>query len=75
MTPATRFMREAVPWHYMANEAFVRLLCPECNKNWERSASDLPGHDANFSCPNCHASRLAAEFARTGRDLETMKAL
>ncbi|MFW6320987.1 MAG: hypothetical protein ACOC0Z_03995 [Halohasta sp.] len=54
-------------------EAFVRLLCPECGKNWQRSPTDAPRVRSNFSCPNCHATRRFAEFLRTERDLETVK--
>ncbi|MFB6156815.1 MAG: hypothetical protein ABEJ34_03115 [Haloferacaceae archaeon] len=54
-------------------EAFARLLCPECNKDWEKNPLDLPGHRRNFSCPGCHATRRLAEFMRTERDLETVK--
>jgi tRNA(Ile2) C34 agmatinyltransferase TiaS len=57
------------------HEAFVQLLCPECTKSWESTPSDLPGPDANFSCPDCHATRRTAEFMRTDRDLETLKNL
>lgn len=54
-------------------EAFVRLLCPECGKNWENDPTDLPGHRKNFSCSGCHATRRLAEFMRTERDLELVK--
>jgi len=57
----------------MANEAFVQLVCPECNKDWEHTPSELPEHTANFSCPDCHATRRLSEFMRTDRDLETIK--
>lgn len=57
------------------DEAFVRLLCPECTKDWQATPSELPAHDRTFHCPNCHASRQMAEFARTERDLETLKSL
>jgi len=56
-------------------EAYVRLLCPECTKDWESTPSDLPTHDTTFHCPNCHASRRLAEFARTDSDLRTLKGL
>jgi ssDNA-binding Zn-finger/Zn-ribbon topoisomerase 1 len=59
----------------MAHEAYVQLACPECQKSWEKSPSDLPVHDQNFSCPSCHATRRVAEFMRTDRDLETLKSL
>lgn len=57
----------------MPHEAFVQLLCPECNKNWESTPSELPRSDRNFSCPGCHATRRTAEFMRTDRDLATLK--
>ena len=56
-------------------EAYVRLLCPECKKDWESTPSNLPGHDRTFNCPNCHNSRRLAEFMRTERDLQTLKTL
>jgi transposase-like protein len=56
-------------------EAFVRLLCPECKKDWETSPTDLPGPRQNFSCPGCHATRRLAEFMRTEHDLNTLKQL
>ncbi|MFB6146947.1 MAG: hypothetical protein ABEJ08_04600 [Halobacteriaceae archaeon] len=59
----------------MPTETYVRLLCPECKKGWEASPDELPAHDSNFSCPDCHATRLTAEFMRTDRDLETLKQL
>ncbi len=55
------------------NETYVRLVCPECSKDWEESPDDLPPHDEMFHCPNCHAGRRTAEFTRTERDLETLK--
>jgi predicted RNA-binding Zn-ribbon protein involved in translation (DUF1610 family) len=54
-------------------ETFVRLLCPECGKNWEENPTDLTGHREQFSCPNCHATRRLVEFVRTEHDLETLK--
>ncbi|MEZ3115198.1 hypothetical protein RYH80_04595 [Halobaculum sp. MBLA0147] len=54
-------------------EAFVRLVCPECGKDWEENPTDLDEHRSQFSCPNCHATRRLAEFMRTERDLETLK--
>lgn len=57
------------------NEAYVRLLCPECSKHWEQRPRTLPRHDRNFSCPSCHATRRIAEFMRTEHDLETLKRL
>ena len=56
-------------------EAYVRLLCPECTKEWESSPADLPALRRTYHCPNCHASRRLSEFMRTEHDLQTMKAL
>ncbi|MFB6166233.1 MAG: hypothetical protein ABEJ31_13825 [Haloarculaceae archaeon] len=56
-------------------EATVRLLCPECRKDWESAPTDLPSHKRTFHCPNCHASRRMAEFTRTERELDRLKAL
>jgi ssDNA-binding Zn-finger/Zn-ribbon topoisomerase 1 len=56
-------------------ETYVRLLCPECKKEWESSPSDLPESHRTFHCPNCHASRRLAEFMRTEHDLKTLKRL
>ncbi|MFB6309048.1 MAG: hypothetical protein ABEH35_06940 [Haloarculaceae archaeon] len=56
-------------------EAYVRLLCPECQKDWESTPSDLPTPDRTFHCPGCHASRRLAEFMRTEHDLQTLKGL
>jgi len=57
------------------NEAYVRLVCPECHKEWESTPMELPEVDAVYHCPNCHNSRRLAEFARTDHDLQTMQAL
>ena len=54
-------------------EAFVRLLCPECEKDWEETPTDLPNLQKNFSCPDCHATRRLTEFMRTERDLEVVR--
>ena len=56
-------------------ETYVRLLCPECTKDWESAPGELPAHDRTFHCPNCHNSRPLAEFMRTEHDLQTLKAL
>jgi predicted RNA-binding Zn-ribbon protein involved in translation (DUF1610 family) len=56
-------------------EAYVRLLCPACAKDWESNPSDLPHHDATFECPSCGETRRLAEFMRTDRDLQTLKEL
>jgi predicted RNA-binding Zn-ribbon protein involved in translation (DUF1610 family) len=56
-------------------ETYVRLLCPECKKDWEDSPGELPESNRTFHCPNCHASRKMAEFTRTEHDLKTLKQL
>jgi len=55
------------------NETYVRLVCPECDKDWEASPDDLPTPDEEFACPDCGTERRTAEFTRTERDLETLK--
>lgn len=55
------------------DEASARLLCPECGKNWQSTVSSLPNSRNMFHCPNCHATRLLAEFMRTDRDLKTLQ--
>jgi tRNA(Ile2) C34 agmatinyltransferase TiaS len=59
----------------MANEAYVQVLCPTCEKHWEESPDELPAPREDFSCPDCSERRRAAEFMRTDRDLETLKRL
>lgn len=54
-------------------ETYARLLCPECGKQWESSPNDLPEPSRTYHCPNCHASRPLAEFARTDRDLQNIR--
>jgi tRNA(Ile2) C34 agmatinyltransferase TiaS len=54
-------------------ETFVRLVCPECKKDWEDNPTALPNHRANFTCSACGATRRTAEFMRTERDLETLR--
>ncbi|MFW5896095.1 MAG: hypothetical protein ACOCUA_01785 [archaeon] len=57
------------------DEAYVQLLCPECTKGWQSSPSELPDPREMYHCPNCHATRLTAEFMRTERDLEALQTL
>lgn len=56
-------------------ETYVRLVCPECRKDWQTSPDDLPGADATFECPDCGDARPTAEFTRTEHDLRTLKEL
>lgn len=55
------------------DETFVRLLCPDCQKTWERNPSQLPAHTERFECDGCDAERRTAEFTRTDRDLDVLK--
>ena len=54
-------------------EAFVRLVCPECGKEWQETPTDLPEVRTNFTCSACHATRRLSEFMRTERDLRAVK--
>jgi DNA-directed RNA polymerase subunit RPC12/RpoP len=56
-------------------ETYVRLLCPDCSKEWESTPMDLPSHKRSYDCPGCQTSRRLAEFTRTEHDLETLKTL
>jgi len=56
-------------------EAHVRLLCPECGKDWQSKPTELPDSGRTYHCPNCHASRPLSEFMRTEHDLNTLKQL
>jgi tRNA(Ile2) C34 agmatinyltransferase TiaS len=56
-------------------ETYVRLLCPECTKEWESSPDDLPGSSRTFRCPGCQTERPLSEFMRTEHDLKTLKRL
>ncbi|MDZ7730347.1 MAG: hypothetical protein U5K37_04645 [Natrialbaceae archaeon] len=55
------------------DETRVQLLCPDCQKDWQRSPRDLPGPSIAYECPACGSSRPTAEFTRTDRDLRTLK--
>ena len=57
------------------DETTVQLLCPECAKDWQVDPGELPESTDMFHCPNCHATRITAEFMRTDRDLQTLKQL
>jgi len=56
-------------------EAYVRLLCPGCTKEWESTPRDLPAPEVAFQCPECGEGRRLSEFMRTERDLETLRDL
>lgn len=56
-------------------EAWIQILCPECEEPWEENPNDLPSPDAKFSCDHCGVTRPTAEFMRTARDLEILENL
>ena len=56
-------------------EAYVRLLCPECRKEWELNPSNLPPAEDGFGCPDCAEERSLSEFLRTEHDLHTLQEL
>ena len=56
-------------------EAYVRLLCPACRKDWESEPSALPPAEDDFGCPDCAEHRRLAEFLRTEHDLRTLQEL
>lgn len=55
------------------NEAYVRLLCPSCQKTWGENPNDLPPSTESFTCRSCGSEHSTAEFMRTERDLEILK--
>lgn len=56
-------------------EAWLQLLCPDCEKHWEATASDLPSPETSFACDDCGAERPLSEFMKTARDLELLRQL
>jgi DNA-directed RNA polymerase subunit RPC12/RpoP len=54
-------------------EAYVALVCPACNEEWEENPSDLPEPDTQFACEHCTERRHLADFLRTSRDLEIVE--
>lgn len=54
-------------------EAFVELVCPACEKNWEKSPTELPEPKESFACPDCGERRPLSEFTRSDRDLEILR--
>lgn len=54
-------------------ETYVRLLCPECGKQWTKTPASLPEPEGTFVCPGCRSSRRLSEFARTEHDLRSMR--
>jgi hypothetical protein len=56
-------------------EAYVRLLCPACRKEWESDPSALPPAEDGFDCPDCAEHRPLSEFLRTEHDLRTLQEL
>lgn len=56
-------------------EAWLQLLCPDCDKHWEATAADLPSPETPFVCDDCGAERSLSEFMKTARDLELLREL
>lgn len=54
-------------------EAWIRLLCPECGESWQANPTDLPGPRDRMNCGHCDGHRPTAEFARTDRDYEILR--
>jgi len=55
-------------------DAFIRLVCPECNKEWQDNpARNYRASVRTSAVPDCHATRRLTEFMRTERDLEAVK--
>jgi len=54
-------------------EAWLQLRCPDCDKHWEATPTDLPSPDTQFDCDGCGAERPLSEFMKTTRDLELLR--
>ena len=53
--------------------AFVELVCPACEKYWEKAPSEMPEPNESFDCPDCGERRPLSEFTRSERDLEVLR--
>ena len=49
-------------------EAFVQILCPKCEKDWQVTLDEVPEPGAEMTCDNCNTTRSVSEFTRTSRD-------
>jgi predicted RNA-binding Zn-ribbon protein involved in translation (DUF1610 family) len=54
-------------------ETYVRVLCPNCRKEWTMSPDALPEAATEYSCPDCGTCRRLSEFMRTEHDLQALK--
>jgi len=54
-------------------EAWLQLRCPDCDKHWEATPTDLPSPDTPFICDDCSEERSLSEFMKTTRDLELLR--
>jgi hypothetical protein len=54
-------------------EAWIRLVCPACEAQWEANPADLPPSGEPFDCHNCGARRSVSEFPRTEREFEILE--
>jgi hypothetical protein len=54
-------------------EAWIQLVCPACDAEWEASVRDLPAPGEQFQCDQCRGYAPTAEFTKTARDLEVLR--
>ena len=57
------------------HEAWIQLLCPDCEEVWEANPTDLQPPAEQFRCPYCDTERKTAEFMKATRDLEILETL
>ncbi|AWB27831.1 DUF7836 family putative zinc-binding protein [Halococcoides cellulosivorans] len=56
-------------------EAWIQLTCPDCDHEYSKTATTLPGPDATHTCDDCDGAAPLSEFTRTARDLEILRSL
>ena len=54
------------------SDAFVRILCPSCGKDWQANLNKVPEPGAEMTCDDCGTTRSVSEFTRTSRDFEIL---
>ncbi|WP_435358903.1 hypothetical protein [Haloarchaeobius sp. DFWS5] len=57
----------------MAPEAFVALVCPDCDHGWEAKPHKLPDPKSEYECTACSNRRRLSEYLKTQRDLEVVE--
>ena len=51
-------------------EAWITLLCPDCETEWDGDPAELPAPGNEYRCEHCGATRPVVEFVKTQEGLE-----